>query len=700
MLRITPIRERISDRFPVASFVVSAPPDRYFEVACATDPALFRGDQRHRRTNHNFATSRVGGFLRAPAGQATYMIPPQQLRRFAGAQRLYYAMAAFRGPHAQDPVLTLSTERLGEVPSIQIGADFTGRTLDRGRGEVADARYGGASEPLVWAGDAVVAAAAPRLGAAAPAPAAAPVPAAVFAYDDGFDVGLWDQPAAVAGGEPDGWEDAAAYGRAGGAPPLRVADDLPGYEDAATVPRHGPARLGARRLGGPNDAGASPPPTDAPLVADCWTQPAASLGRPVPAARYGGAVRAAHHERYGSAAPARWRDDDVDLDDDADGYEDVPDLVRRFGGRYRAFGGDPAPAPAPAPAAPVAAGDGPARFADFSDELVGDEPLPATAQGLAVDAFDPGDPRQRLRIVHRVAIAESGGAGYAAINADREWSDPSLPEFYQRKHVGLSWGLIQFAQRYGGLGFVLGVCNRRDPAAFARCFGAHHAAAPDADPRTLPAGHLLRVTNDPSEDARLAPIAPPPGGEPVELWREPWLRAFAEAGAVTAFQEAQREAADRRYYAPYLDVIAAIGLTTARGHAAFVDRAIHMGGGGALRWILRTAGPIRSQDHLRTALAHLGHADLASFQRDAGVAVDGRFGPLTHAALMRALRATPGAPIAVAGEDAIIAALIADAERQATTSTSRIWRITAQRLRALRDDPALASVPAEPEAPR
>ena len=85
MLRITPIRERISDRFPVASFVVSAPPDRYFEVACATDPALFRGDQRHRRTNHNFATSRVGGFLRAPAGQATYMIPPQQLRRFAPA---------------------------------------------------------------------------------------------------------------------------------------------------------------------------------------------------------------------------------------------------------------------------------------------------------------------------------------------------------------------------------------------------------------------------------------------------------------------------------------------------------------------------------------------------------------------------------------------------------------------------------------
>jgi hypothetical protein len=67
MLSITPVRARISERFPVASFVVTVPPDRYFEVACATDPRLFRAENRHARRATNFATSRLGGLLRAPA---------------------------------------------------------------------------------------------------------------------------------------------------------------------------------------------------------------------------------------------------------------------------------------------------------------------------------------------------------------------------------------------------------------------------------------------------------------------------------------------------------------------------------------------------------------------------------------------------------------------------------------------------------
>ena len=38
MLSITPCRTLISDRFPVASFVVKVPDLRCFEVAYATDP--------------------------------------------------------------------------------------------------------------------------------------------------------------------------------------------------------------------------------------------------------------------------------------------------------------------------------------------------------------------------------------------------------------------------------------------------------------------------------------------------------------------------------------------------------------------------------------------------------------------------------------------------------------------------------------
>lgn len=725
MLRITPVRDRISERFPVASFVVNAPPDRTFEIACATDPSLFRPEERHRRTERNFATSRIGGLLRAPAGQATYIIPPQQLRRFAGARRLYYAMAAYRGTRGEDPVLTLAKDRLEQTPSIQLAPDFTGRSLDRGRVEPASARYGAATSPeaLSWGGDLV-------LGNPQSASAAEPA-AAAAAYDDGFDPALWSQSSPTA--QP---AKSAPLGSAG---PSLDDEDLEGYEDApaygaATREPEGfedaPAWL---RAGAPRALGAAAPPpvawpsATAPLA---WPTSEAPAPRPAlprssepAAARYGSPAaapqRPIHHERYGSvaalpAAPTP-RYDDAAHEERLGGFEDVPDLVRHLGPQYRAFRGpeelaprygygqaDAAPAVAAPAAAAPAANQEPARFEDFSDDLASAEPLPETAWALSADeTFSPDDPRHRVRILHRVALAESGAAGYAAVNPDREFSDPSLPEFYQRKHVGLSWGFIQFAQRYGGLGFVLRICNRRDPEAFARVFGAQHAApARDDLPADLPAGHLLAVTNAAQEDARLAPVVPPTGGAAVELWREPWLAAFASAGAITSFQEAQREAADRRYYAPYLELLAALGWSSPRAHAMYVDRAIHMGAGGALRFILRATSPVRSQEQVRTALAFLGHADLRAFQTAAGEAADGVFGPRTHAAMLRALRAATGSPIAVPSEEAMLTALCTEAERMAGQSTSRIWQLTAQRLRALRDDPALASVPPDPGAPR
>ena len=100
--RITPCRTQVSDRFPVASFVVRVPADRYFELAFATDPALFHATHRHERTVENFHTSRQTGLMRAPAGEATYLVPGGQLRRFAGKQRIYYAIATFSSPRGDD----------------------------------------------------------------------------------------------------------------------------------------------------------------------------------------------------------------------------------------------------------------------------------------------------------------------------------------------------------------------------------------------------------------------------------------------------------------------------------------------------------------------------------------------------------------------------------------------------------------------
>lgn len=151
MPQITPSRTQLSDRFPVVSFIVNVPPERCFEIACATDPALFRSDQVHRRTDRNFFGSRGTGLLRAPAGQATWLMEPAQVRRFAGASRLFYALGTCdtKGGEAQ---FSIPIERPELAPSIRVGDDFTGRSLDR-------TRFGRGDEPspapasLRWGGD-------------------------------------------------------------------------------------------------------------------------------------------------------------------------------------------------------------------------------------------------------------------------------------------------------------------------------------------------------------------------------------------------------------------------------------------------------------------------------------------------------------------------------------------------------------------
>jgi hypothetical protein len=722
MLSITPVRERISERFPVASFVVTVPPERYFEVACATDPRLFRADQRHRRTASNFATSRLGGLLRAPAGQATYIIPPSQLRRFAGAQRLYYAVGSYRGARNEDPLLTLPLDHVERAPSIQISPDFTGRSLDRGKIGVADQRYGSASAaPLVWGGDDVSVARAPlpatrygnaAVGVAAPA-------AAALDYDDGFDPALWSEPQHAGDEDHDDVDielddgadlDGETYGSPSGrgfAEPAGFEDaremvlgsaEPPGYEHAPPVAQHQHQHQHRAAFGGGEPAGYE----DIPAMTRALGSRA-----PAPAARYGGGAPAAampvaaprpshHHERYGSVATSAHRAPVYGgAAAEVAGYEDIPDLVRHLGPRRRARYGNGADA-VPAPVAPVAPLDplAPAaavssRFPDYSEELGDAEPLPEMGPEAGPDdAFTPTDPRHRLRIIGRAALAETGSDRYRAVSVDAA--------------TGVGWGYVQLSQLHGGLGHALRVCLRRDRDAYIRMFGEHNAApaADDLDTDTLPAGNLLRVTNAPDRMARLAPVLPPVAGAPIALTQPVWLEALRAAGDLQAFQEAQREVADRRLYLPFLDFLRWLGIRSVRGHAMFVDRAIQMGGGAAARWVARVAGPVRTQTDLRVALAHLGHADVRSFQASPTVpgmtipTADGVFGALTHAALTAALRHAVESPLPLRSEPEMLAALVADAAHRADTAPH--WRIAAQRLRALADDPTLVGVPQEP----
>lgn len=175
-------RDKIDDRFSVLGFTIRTESPLY-EVGVATDPALFRAENRPRRNRRNFFSSRSYGVLRARRGEAVYMVPPDVLAQFVGQPRLYFGLATYR-------------EGSGGVPDFvqaptagNMYVDLSGLT-ERGLRRLAarpGAAYGGNGgndASLDWGGDAqpqapAVAAPVKTVQTAAPAPAHAP-------YDDGF----------------------------------------------------------------------------------------------------------------------------------------------------------------------------------------------------------------------------------------------------------------------------------------------------------------------------------------------------------------------------------------------------------------------------------------------------------------------------------------------------------------------------------
>jgi hypothetical protein len=564
MVSITPCQRIVSDRFPVASFVVQVPPDRLFEIACATDPSLFHADQRRHRTADNFFSTRAGGLLRAPAGQATYLLPPDQLRRFAGKRRLFYAVGSYSGPRGEDPSFTTLPDAPHTAPSIQISPDFTGRTLDRSRlgRPVAGARYGSPEGVLTWGGDLLARPEETALPAGAPP-----------AYDDGYPPELWARREAP---------PPAAFG---GAIADAAIDEPPGYEDAPAM-------------------------AEAPAPS---AQPAAYGQSPRPS------PSAPHHECYPSP------------------QEHTPPGPRP-GVPRPAFGGVNAQPVEPAePELPSLHDDAYQETEPQEPELPEDLP-DAIVRGLA--AKRPLTIPEKFKIVMIVSSFESGSELYSAINADGEYNDPKHPA-YHRYHIGLSWGIVQFTQRGGALGQVLDACRRRDEVRFREVFGGA-------------AGELLAVTRAPTEDERVRAV------DGRFLWEAPWIARFRAAGRVPAFPAAQNEVAIEGYLDPNLQFAGWLGLDTDRALAMLYDRCVHMGNGGGRSFVARAAGPIRTQRQRAAALAALGEADLRSFQQATpGLAADGAWGAMTHAAMCAALRELGArSPIAVPGLDEMLDRLV------------------------------------------
>ncbi|WP_169741226.1 papain-like cysteine protease family protein [Andreprevotia chitinilytica] len=148
-------RETVDDRFSIVGFTVRTGPNPLFEVAVASDPELFKPENRAKRGRNNFYSSRAAGAMRARRGEAVYLIPPDVLTHFVGNKRLYFGLATYAEGNRAEPT-SVQAPTTGS-PFINI-AGLTGRGLRRLTSSPTDvsSSYGaarGEDSSLAWGGD-------------------------------------------------------------------------------------------------------------------------------------------------------------------------------------------------------------------------------------------------------------------------------------------------------------------------------------------------------------------------------------------------------------------------------------------------------------------------------------------------------------------------------------------------------------------
>jgi V8-like Glu-specific endopeptidase len=226
---IRPNRTEVSRSFPVLGFTIRAGTrPAWFEVALATDPSLLHPEHKDKRTAQNFYSSRASGPLEAAGGEAVYLVSPPILARFAGQDRLYYAVATFASPDRANPQVTLFAPEA--TPFITISRSFSGQALRQmigarnHRGGLTGDGYGAATpDTLTWAGDDAAPGTstplAPEQGARGAAtgvatgagkaadgsakPSGAAAQSLDYSYSDGFDERFWSQPMESDAAAPD-----------------------------------------------------------------------------------------------------------------------------------------------------------------------------------------------------------------------------------------------------------------------------------------------------------------------------------------------------------------------------------------------------------------------------------------------------------------------------------------------------------------
>jgi hypothetical protein len=178
-------------------------------------------------------------------------------------------------------------------------------------------------------------------------------------------------------------------------------------------------------------------------------------------------------------------------------------------------------------------------------------------------------------------VAQMEGAGrFGAINLNTD-------------KAGLSFGLIQWAQKPGRLSEILDAFRAADIAEFNRIFGGGKSALASA---------LLSHTRKQGGGVSLAT------GETTDLAfdlvREPWIERFQQAAALPTFQKAQVQTALAAFGASLIRLRKfASKIDSDRGTAFMIDLANQFGDGGARSIFLSVQRPGLSESELLSAMA-------------------------------------------------------------------------------------------------
>lgn len=194
----------------------------------------------------------------------------------------------------------------------------------------------------------------------------------------------------------------------------------------------------------------------------------------------------------------------------------------------------------------------------------------------------------QLRLLEFGFYDLGGADAYYACNKDREfegdfdkWGVTYSKYSDNPRHVGLSFGIIQFTQE-GSLGLLVNKMYAADPDKFKEIFGPKFQDL--IDTLNLTGDYRLVEEEITEKDGTKVKknVKRKPSVEPVdgnELWESPWVERFIEAGKVKIFQKCQDALAVEEYLDVRLPFCQQQGIVTQPAVANVYDRSVNEGWG-------------------------------------------------------------------------------------------------------------------------